>query len=309
MILSVALGFSLTLMAAEETPLPSVMVVLGDSVSEGLLTEYSLERRPDVSTLMTMLGIAMLPSKERKIEEFRKRYAKPEHSWASGGSPTDIVFSHFERLQQYVPHLRAFNFAVSSQRASGLASQVDQVLQFNRETGLQVDYATLMIGANDLNRDTLEEITTTEDYKTHLENAIRSLLHENPRLRLLMVSLPDVADIFARTKDLTGFSVLGIDWSCDSIRRTIFNDSLLVQPDHPDFPEVMARLASYEDAMHDIAIRLRYEFLEADFKVIAGFKVKQSPTKAISADCFHPSIWGQAELAEATWHLGFWPDL
>ena len=55
--------------------------------------------------------------------------------------------------------------------------------------------------------------------------------------------------------------------------------------------------------------RLQEEFPSAHLKTIQNLRSKQLTKKLVSVDCFHPSEWGQAELAEKTWLAGFWPNL
>ena len=308
-IFSAALTLSSNVLSQEREalpPLPRAMAVLGDSFSEGMLADFSIERPPTVSQLLHMFSLFS----EGGMEGVREVYASKKKSWATGFDPDDIVFSHLERLQQLDPEIEGFNFAVSGARVQDLEEQLTRFFEKEEELGYSIDYVVIMIGANDLGGLTLEDVLSPLEYIGGLEARIRDILESDPNRRFVVMGLPNIFWVFDETASVDTYNFLGMSISCEKMRSIIYGKRAMFYRDVEDVDDALNQtFDAYHGGMREMLYRLGKEYPEADFKPIQYYDIVQNPKKALSIDCFHPSPWGQAEIAESSWFLGFWGDL
>lgn len=308
--LELAGAFVLLLGASQgEAPLPRAMAVLGDSISEGMFSGFSLEHPPTTGQVLAILQLAATTSGASRMEAFRKKYAKPERSWATGTSVSDLVTSHLERLRSENPKTAGFNFAVSGNESKNLPEQVDALLKTESDQKAKIDYVTVLIGANDFNHEKLEEITPPLVYAANLEAAFRRLLAANPNRSLFVVGIPDVLKVFRESENFE-LVILGKRYTCDEIRKEVYGDLIVFKSkDQVVMDKLATMFRQYRDATVRIVERLQEDFPQARIKTSQDPMNPTQVFKALSVDCFHPSEWGQAELAELSWKAGFWPFL
>ncbi len=298
---------------AEETffpPLPQAMAVLGDSMSEGMFAEFSLEKRPSASQLATLLWITSDKDPARRMLGYRKYFARKEMSWATGHRSDDLVLSHYERLKALRPDIRAYNFAISGSETEELQGELEALFQTEETEGLNFDYVLFMMGANDLAAENASQIVPAERYLENIENAIRKLLHRNSLRAILFVGLPDVHTVFERSQDFVAYKYWYDELKCGSMRKKVYGNKSIFNPSNPVEYEATKRiLQQYRLGLSDLVTRLSMEYPESALLYIQDYRLPTNIKKALSIDCFHPSEWGQAELAELTWMHGFWPQI
>ena len=296
---------------AEDVSLPHAMGVLGDSISEGLLTDFSIEHPPAYRQLIKMLlSIRGAETSEYRIELFRRAYARPEKSWASGSDENDLLMSHYERLKAYVPNLKAHNFARSGARSVDLRLQAFSLLRYEIRQNKTFDYITLMIGANDLKGKTWNEITPVQDYVQNVENTLKVVLDFNAHRKILVVGIPPLLQIIKNSADVMAYEFLKKDISCSQMRKIVYGALLLFQyKDDLVYGRLEKLMEDQQAGLQELVSRLSKAYPQAQLKTVLGFSNFSSVEKILSVDCFHPSLWGQAEIAEWTWIHGFWPDL
>lgn len=302
-------SFSAELRAEEEVPLPTAMAVLGDSISEAIFAEYGIEQGIPYLELVRILGIAAISDHRRKINAYRRNYAAYQYSWASGDDPMSFVYSHFERLQRYVPELEAWNLAVAAARAEELEEQLDRLFEIQSEEGVIFDYITLLIGGNDLRQEQVSEMTPPMEFIGNLEVNLRRLLDQEPDRRVLLVGLPPMHEVFERTKHIESVRFFGRAQTCAQVRKRVYGNLPQFDSEHEDYQASLKIVELYERGLQSLVDRLQLDYPKADLKLVQNYQTTQLPKKALSVDCFHPSEWGQAELAETTWFKGFWPHL
>ncbi len=295
--------------AEDRVPYPHSMAVLGDSISEGMLSEFSIERPPTLPQLVSMAFTAVLTQPANRILEFRKKYAKAEHAWFSGESSNDFITSHLERLRQVSPDLKAYNFAISGSTTQDLAKQVTELLETERKEQRTMEYLSLLIGANDLKAKTLDEIVLPITYELNIKTALTRILEKDPYRQILMVGLPKVYRIFEESQDIVGYRLLGSDIRCDDLRRTFYGNAVFFDRSNPDYDRTKIVYHMYQEALERVAGELRIAFPMAHIRTVQNYDVMALLNKTLSVDCFHPSEWGQAMLAEVTWSYSFWPEL
>lgn len=286
---------------------PKRMAALGDSISEALLADYNIESGVGTGELLSMLELARIEDKTERALAFRQLYASYGKSWSTGSDESNIVYSHFERLSESQTNLEAYNFSVSGARSSALEFQVDALLKMQEQEAELFDYITIMMGANDLIAPSLDKMTSPLQYIANVEAALRRILQKNPKAWILLVGLPDIFSVFEKTKDVVVEQIWNRKFTCDEVRKNIYGNYPIFRPeDKETYRAVKSLMNSYREGMLSLAERIQKEFPEAKLKAIRELFPQQNPKKAMSIDCFHPSEWGQAELAELSWRESFW---
>jgi lysophospholipase L1-like esterase len=134
---------------------PSSMAALGDSITAGYASCLSLS-------------------------------ACLRNSWATGDGI--LVDSHYRRILAGNPAIKgnARNYATAGATAADLAGQAAAAVKFTPA------YLTVMIGANDACRSTIDGMTGTSAFAERIGAALATVKAASPRTRILMVSIPDV---------------------------------------------------------------------------------------------------------------------
>jgi lysophospholipase L1-like esterase len=107
-------------------------------------------------------------------------------SWSTGTAAT--VDSHYRRLLRANARIRdnRDNVAVPGARAAGLRAQADAAVR----TGAR--YVTVLIGANDACRASVEAMTEPRTFRAQVDAALDRLSAGLPRATVLVVSVPDL---------------------------------------------------------------------------------------------------------------------
>jgi lysophospholipase L1-like esterase len=239
------------------------------------------------------------------------------NSWSTGTNPA--VDSQLQRLEAMHPgSVVAYNDAVSGARAGGLLRQAEVA------AGQHPDYVTIEIGANDACATTPTPLAI---FRGQVEAALGTLVAANPKVYIEMASIPDINKLHALFTNPPDPNAL-TRWAAFEVCQ-----GLLARPLSNEAADVerraafRARVIAYNDALAQACAafkRCRYDggavfnssFTTADvatvvntegldvfpFNVIPIF----GPGNANStADYFHPSLQGQALLAEVTWNATF----
>ena len=107
-------------------------------------------------------------------------------SWSTGTAPG--MNSHYQRILAHNPAIagRAFNVAELGAHAADLREQAEKLVR------RKVDYVTIQIGANDACAPDTESMTSVEDFRRAIDDALATLYDGLPNARVLIVSIPDV---------------------------------------------------------------------------------------------------------------------
>lgn len=206
------------------------------------------------------------------------------YSWATGHHSDGRVKSHFQRLKDLLPQreIVTTNVAVSGARASDLANQVRRLGE------KQLDYATILIGANDVLRWPQNFEAEASHFYTQVKDAIEALRKNSPRVKILLVGVPDIFRLYALA------AAAGLGALIDRFVQQRFGGT--------------SAGATYE------VIRKKWQAANAALALIASQYGDQvvfnshvtehafEGQHVSTADFFHPSVAGQHLLAELTWH-------
>ncbi|MFF1252650.1 SGNH/GDSL hydrolase family protein [Pseudarthrobacter sp. NPDC058329] len=212
------------------------------------------------------------------------------HSWSTGHSPGDGVSSHYERLTGLDPAItgRNHNNAISGSIARHLPDQAEKAVQQN------VEYVTILIGANDLCASSAATMTSEAEFASHITTALATLHGGLPKARIFVGSIPDLHQLWKVLESNAEARKAWSNGTCQSMlaasnteeqRQSVIERELA-------FNQILAHACSQykncrwdNNAMHD------FKFTPSDISVL---------------DYFHPSFEGQARLAELTWQASWW---
>jgi lysophospholipase L1-like esterase len=268
---------------APATPLPSSMAGLGDSITRAFNTEYDPSCNP-----LFVFGLLDCP----------------RNSWSTGTS--SAVNSILQRIQASGrPDALGFNDARSGARMNELATQASTAVSQH------VRYATVLMGANDACRSTLDAQTPTETFRSQLRNGLSTLA--KGKVFIQVASIPDINQLWELFH--TDPNAL-IRWAPGVLSASGTCQALLANPTSFDPADVARRSAfraqvmAYNNVLNnECATTARcmfdgYATFDGRFTTADVATLDTTPL----ADYFHPSIHGQNTLAELVWtHSGFYP--
>lgn len=241
----------------------------------------------------------------------------PKNSWATGTNPA--VNSQLQRLEAMHPgDVVGFNDAVSGARAAGLLAQAQAA------AAQDPDYVTIEIGANDACASTPTPLGTFRD---QVEAALGALAAGNPKVYVQLASIPDINQLhtlFTSPPDpnaLTRWAALNVCQGllanplsgepADVARRAAFRDRVIA------YNGALAQAcAEFNRCRWDRNAVFEASFTKDDVANVANteglpiFPFNVLPVFGpgfpnSTADYFHPSLQGQAQLAETTWNATF----
>lgn len=217
-------------------------------------------------------------------------------SWATGANRSDVVESHYERFRALEPAIRnqAHNVARSGARASDLARQAEKAVRARPE------YVTVLVGANDACAASLARMTSEAAFRAAFRAAADRLDKGlSGGAVVYVVSVPDVTrlwDLFH--EDASARAV----WQSFGVCPTVLGDAASDE----DRAAVRARIEAYNRI-------LREEAEARGFHHDGGavFREEARREDVSTLDYFHPSLSGQARLAQTAWDAGpyaGWPS-
>lgn len=220
----------------------------------------------------------------------------PERSWSTGNDASaNGPNSHFQRLQRNNDKLVAHNNA-----RSGATSH-----EFPGQAGLaatqQVEYATVLIGANDACVDDESKMTEVEAFRTNIDAGMAALKQANAEV--FVISIPDLKQLWEVGK---GHKRARAQWALLNICQ-----SMLLRPtstkkaDEERRERVQQRVMDYNTELDKACAAYGSK---CQFDDNALFKFDFTADHLSKWDWFHPNDVGQAALAKATYEARFGQD-
>jgi lysophospholipase L1-like esterase len=286
------LSFALLAGTAQATKVPRVMAALGDSITRAYNT--------------TGNGCPTGPGLDC-----------PKNSWATGTNPA--VDSFRERLDAISPQpLTAYNDAVSGARAVNLLSQAELA------AGQDPELVLIEIGANDACASTP---TATATFREQVRSALQVLVSSNKQVYIQLMSIPDINNlrtIFTEPPDPNAL----LRWELFHVCQGLLANPLSTEPADEERREAFReQVMAYNAALAEVCAEFKRciwddeavfnsEFTTADVANATNTGGLDIPPFNLvpvigpgnpnsTADYFHPSVSGQAKLAEAAWSMTF----
>jgi lysophospholipase L1-like esterase len=216
----------------------------------------------------------------------------PRKSWTTGDDPRDPISSHYERIRNADPGIAGNNFndSVSGAKMADAPGQAAQAVSQGAE------YVTILMGANDLCTSSVESMTSVEDFRAQLQTTMAILESLPADAHIFVGSIPNVHRLWKLFRaNLAAQFVWGLADICQSMLSTSNTevDRQAVLQRELEFNAVLAEeCARYANCRHDGGAVFAYQFTRQDVSKL---------------DYYHPSISGQAILAEVTWAASWWP--
>lgn len=208
----------------------------------------------------------------------------PEASWATGDSP-EVDSLAVRLLGRAGAAQRSWNYAVSGARMADLPGQMARAVR--RKPQL----VTVMTGANDACRSTPAAMTPVSAFRADFEDSLRSLRKALPKTQVFVASVPNLKRLWSQGRT----SPMG-----KQVWKLGICPSMLGDPDALDSAAtlrrgtVQKRVEDYNKVLREVCAedkRCRYDGG-------AVYDYRFGTAQLSRWDYFHPSVNGQARLAE-----------
>ncbi|BCB78714.1 SGNH/GDSL hydrolase family protein [Phytohabitans flavus] len=215
-------------------------------------------------------------------------------SWSTGDS--GLVDSHYRRLLARNRAIKdnAHNFAEPGARVADLPGQAQKAVDAN------VEYVTILIGANDVCRSSVEEMTPVEDFRRELDTSLDILKGGLPKARVLVVSIPDLNRLWVIAhRENQAVRAWARNGTCPPL---LANPSSEARPDVERRAAVAERVNEYNA---QLAAACKAYGRQCLYDGGAAHRVQFHTFQINRRDWFHPSSEGQETLAEVTFPRRF----
>ncbi|WP_066888610.1 SGNH/GDSL hydrolase family protein [Carbonactinospora thermoautotrophica] len=214
-------------------------------------------------------------------------------TWSTG---TDSrVRSHYTRLLAKNPEIQghAYNYAVSGAKVADLDNQASKAVRQN------VQYVTILIGANDACTSSESTMTPVSTFETRFRAAMDTLESGLPDAAIFVSSIPDIKRLWYVLKNNPAArSVWAFAGICQSM---LANPTSTAAADEARRDRVRQRVIDY----NTVLARVCAEYPTCEFDDNAVFDYPFVASQISSWDYFHPNKAGQTVLAEVTYRNGF----
>ncbi|MGX1120860.1 lysophospholipase L1-like esterase [Streptomyces ambofaciens] len=208
----------------------------------------------------------------------------PEVSWATGSSAkVDSLAVRLLGKADAAEH--SWNYAVTGARMADLTAQVTRAAQ----RGPQL--VAVMAGANDACRSTTSEMTPVADFRAQFQEAMTTLRKRLPKAQVYVSSIPDLKRLWSQGRT----NALG-----KQVWKLGLCPSMLGDADSMDAAATLRRntvrdrVADYNEVLREVCAKDRR--CRTDDGAVHAYRFG---TDQLSHwDWFHPSVDGQARLAE-----------
>ncbi len=216
------------------------------------------------------------------------------YSWSTGTSVR--VDSHYRRLRERYPRLRAYDRAVPGARAQALTGQAAAAVRD------RADLVTVLIGANDACHGGVDAMTPVATFRTQVDAGLRTLRVGHPKARVLVVSIPDLYRLW----QVGHTDRRAVRAWAHGVCPALLADATSTAP------AAVSRRARFRERIDDYNDQLRAACRAYGSRCRwddgAAHRARFGLDQVNSLDWFHPNASGQDRLAEVTWGVARWVD-
>ncbi|HZF88661.1 MAG TPA: SGNH/GDSL hydrolase family protein [Streptomyces sp.] len=208
----------------------------------------------------------------------------PEASWATGSSPeVDSLAVRLLGRGRAASH--SWNYAATGARMADLPGQMA------RAAARGPELVAVMVGANDACRASADAMTPVADFRADFTQALRTLRRAAPKAQVYVASVPDLKRLWSegRTSPL-GKRV----WELGICPSMLDDADALDAAAQLRRSTVQKRVEAYNGVLREVCAEDRY----CRFDGGAVYEYRFGPAQLSPWDWFHPSVDGQARLAE-----------
>jgi lysophospholipase L1-like esterase len=213
----------------------------------------------------------------------------PANSWSTGTNST--VKSLYQRIL-------AQNAAISGRNQNAAVSgakMVDLAGQANTVNGFKVEYITVLMGSNDVCTSSESTMTPVDTFRAQFQSAMQTFASGSPNARIYVASVPNIYNLWSVLKDnssaRSAWSGFGI---CQSMLANPLSTS---STDIARRERVRQRNIDFNTQLQQVCAL----YPQCRFDSNAVFNTTFVASDVSTRDYFHPSVAGQAKLANVTW--------
>ncbi len=208
----------------------------------------------------------------------------PEVSWATGDSE-EVDSLAVRLLGRAGAAGRSWNYAETGARMEDLPGQMARAARHSPEL------VAVMTGANDACRDTTAAMTPVADFRADFREAMRTLREALPTAQVYVASVPDLKRLWAQGRT----STLGKQVWKLGICPSMLGDADAMDAAATQRREtVQNRVEDYNEVLEKVCAEDR----RCRFDGGAVYAYRFGTEQLSHWDWFHPSVDGQARLAE-----------
>jgi lysophospholipase L1-like esterase len=301
-----------------QTPTPSTVAVVSPSPSPTLAvtpdstltatpapTASPTPATPPLPTMLAAIGDSYTQAWSTSAAY---KQDHPEFSWAVGTQKGDGVYSLRERFVALGANLVVVDAATSGMKMDDAPRQAGVVvIEAAKLPPGSTVFVTIALGTNDLCDDPM---TDPAAFESDLRTAVAILRQGLPAgSHILMLSIPD----FVHFRDLTQASPAAAQFLAKSGKNNNCPPFLGIETTS-SLAQSTQMLADYDSILIEVC-----DEIEAADGPSGKLHCRSDPLRLAekdfvlsdlgTVDYFHPSLSGQAKMAEAAWQAGYWARL
>jgi lysophospholipase L1-like esterase len=208
----------------------------------------------------------------------------PDVSWATGGS-AQVDSLAVRLLGKAKAAERSWNYAVTGARMADLPAQMTRAAA--RKPGL----VAVMVGANDACRASTAAMTSVADFRADFEDAMNTLRESAPKAQVYVASVPNLKRLWSEGRtNPVGKQV----WKLGICPSMLGDADALDAAATERRNTVEKRVRDYNEVLEEVCAKDRH----CRFDGGAVYAYRFGTDQLSHWDWFHPSVNGQARLAE-----------
>jgi lysophospholipase L1-like esterase len=215
----------------------------------------------------------------------------PGQSWSTGSTSYDGITSHYERIRRVNSAItgHAYNDAVTGAKMAQAPNQASQAVSQGAR------YVTILMGANDLCTSSPSSMTSTATFRAQFSQAMATLMAQDRKPYVFVSSIPNLYQLWQvlHTNSLARWA-----WANFHICQSM----LAATNTETQRQQVVTREVAFNQILADVCAA--YARCRWDDKAVYNYRFSASQVSAL--DFFHPSLSGQAALAQVTWAASWW---
>ena len=234
------------------------------------------------------------------------------NSWVNG------YFGFWEQLFG-LPNVKAHNQRITANFGSSGRTNViaavngaridDLAAQASGAAGRGVTYATVMLGGNDVCRDSIGDLPTDAQIEADFRAGMATLLAQLPsNATIQVVGIPNVKRLYDIGKNKTALGIADCEvlWAATVLG---FPCGSMLSPfnSEADRLYVQSRNVGYNNILRNVTLEL--DAANSEFLFYAdAYSFNFVENEISNIDCFHPSWRGERTLSREIWNLGPFKD-
>ncbi|MEX1195700.1 MAG: SGNH/GDSL hydrolase family protein [Dehalococcoidia bacterium] len=222
---------------------------------------------------------------------------RPESSWVTGTNAS--VNPYYARLLAAHPAIAGnrYNEAVSGAQMTDLNGQAQDAVADGAEL------VFIFMGSNDVCTPSEAAMTPVATFQSQFESAMTTLSSGLPDARIAVLSIPNIYNLWSILKDNSNARAF---WDAFDICQ-----SMLVNPLSTATLDVQRRanVSQRNQEFNDVLFDVCGQYAHCKFDGYLGYTTAFTPAHVSTLDYFHPSIAGQALIAQLAWDVAYdWSD-